>query len=206
MVNKRRPRRRRTKKSNTDILFVLVGTVVVLGAATSANIDSGAINASVITLLIIGAVIAVLLGAFILYELRKRQQALMAVELRDVDSMNGIEFEDYLAVLFKARGYKVTKTPTTGDHGVDLLLEKDKNRIVVQAKNYKNSVDQKAIREAVAGMAIYRADKSMAITNSTFTVMAKALAVANNCELIDRVRLGEMILDFQKGEHSRKRL
>jgi len=46
----------------------------------------------------------------------------------------GVEFEKTLAELFKALGYEVNKTPASGDQGIDLILKKGKETIVVQCK------------------------------------------------------------------------
>lgn len=42
--------------------------------------------------------------------------------MEDFDLMNGIEFEQFLMVLFTTMGYRVKSTPNTGDFGADLLL------------------------------------------------------------------------------------
>jgi restriction system protein len=51
-----------------------------------------------------------------------------------VDSMSGVEFEMYVAAVFRGLGYNVAMTKTTGDFGVDLVLTKDAKRTAVQCK------------------------------------------------------------------------
>ncbi len=41
------------------------------------------------------------------------------------ESLDGIQFEQELGELFRARGYSVKSTPTSGDQGVDLILAKN---------------------------------------------------------------------------------
>ncbi len=150
-------------------------------------------------LLVIGAVLAAILLAFIAQEARRRKQALKAVDITDIDSMKGIAFENYIAILFESQGYKVTKTPASGDFGVDLLIVKAKVRTAVQIKRYKHNVDLKAVQQVVAGMPLkqYNASKSIVVTNSMFKPSARIVAAAHQCELVDRVKLGEWIIDFK---------
>ena len=128
---------------------------------------------------------------------RQRQQALRAVQLADVDSMFGKDFERYVAALFRHHGYKVEETGRTGDQGCDLILSRDGEKIVCQIKRYEAPVSNKAIQEAVTAVAIYNCHRSMVVTNSSFTKGAIESAAANNCELIDREQLGKLIASFR---------
>lgn len=108
--------------------------------------------------------------------------------------MSGIEFEDFLGYFFEISGYVVTKTPKSGDQGADLILKKNNERIVVQAKCYSNqSVENKAVQEAIAAKLFYGADKAMVVTNSKFTRSAIQLANKSNVELWDGDRLTDEI-------------
>lgn len=142
---------------------------------------------------------SVVLYLFFLHRQRKKLRALRALELSDVDTMKGEEFEAYVAELLKFQGYKTIPTPRTGDYGVDLVVSKNGIKIAIQLKRWKSKIDQGAIREAVAGKAVrhYGCTEAMVITNSTFTDHAKFLAGENNCKLVDREKLSEWILRFQ---------
>jgi len=105
----------------------------------------------------------------------------------------GYEFEKYLKTIFEKMGYEVEITKKSNDQGGDLIIEKDGERTVVQAKFYSNPVGNKAVQEVVAAIPYYKADKGMIVTNSTFTDSAVALAEANGIILIngdelDRIR------------------
>lgn len=106
--------------------------------------------------------------------------------LSKVDIMEGEEFEKFLQAHFEKQGYKVSLTPVTGDYGADLILKKGKEKVVVQAKRYKQKVGNSAIQEIVAAKEYYKANKCMVITNSYFTQNAVSLAKANHVELWDR--------------------
>lgn len=66
---------------------------------------------------------------------QKRHSRLMIRSgIKDIDKMNGYEFEEYLKALFKKLGYRPRVTKKSGDFGADLILV-GKNKIVVQAKD-----------------------------------------------------------------------
>lgn len=137
--------------------------------------------------------------AFLLYKQQVRRKALRALQISQIDTMKGEEFEKYVAELFRFQGYRVQMTPRSGDYGVDLVASKDGVKTAVQIKRYNKKLDQKPIREAVTGMAVrqYGCTKAMVVTNSTFTKAAMFLAAESGCELVDRERLGEWVLQFQ---------
>ena len=86
-------------------------------------------------------------------------------------------------------GYKVKTTPRTNDYGADLILTKDGDKIVVQAKRWNDPVGNSAVQEVVAAKAYYKANRAMVVTNSYFTSNARSLAHVNNVELWDRSNL-----------------
>src|SRR5690554_3560859 len=52
-----------------------------------------------------------------------REQRIKRSGILDVDKMPGREFEEFLQVLLKSRGYKVQLTTASGDYGADLVLK-----------------------------------------------------------------------------------
>ena len=85
-----------------------------------------------------------------------------------------------------------------GDQGGDLIINKDGQRTLVQAKRYKGNVPNAAVQEAVAAMKYYDCNRSVVATSSEFTSEAQELAKANNVELIDNTILSELTLNFLK--------
>ena len=71
---------------------------------------------------------------FSLWQSLRFKKRLQQSGMTEIDRMTGREFEEYLGNLFNNEGYRVTFTPATGDYGADLILKKDKEVIVVQAK------------------------------------------------------------------------
>jgi len=103
---------------------------------------------------------------------------------RNWKAMRDTKWEEYLAEVCRALGAHVELTKTTGDQGVDLVVQFGGRRIAVQAKGYYNSVSNSAVQEAAAGMAHYRCNGCAVMTNSRFTKSAGDLAASNACTLI----------------------
>ena len=110
-------------------------------------------------------------------------------KMSDIDKMSGREFECFLQLHFKEKGYKVQLTPYKGDYGADIVLTMGEERVAVQAKRHKGRIGIRAIQEVVASIAKYNCHRCMVITNSEFTKAARDLARANKVELWDRDRL-----------------
>ncbi len=113
--------------------------------------------------------------------------------INDVDLMNGVEFEKFIAELFSKMGYESEITKASGDQGIDVIASKNGSSIGIQAKCYSSSVGNGAIQEAVAGKNHYRLDKAIVVTNNFFTEPAQQLAQSNSIILWDRHILKEKI-------------
>ncbi|MCX6290791.1 MAG: restriction endonuclease [Bacteroidetes bacterium] len=112
----------------------------------------------------------------------------------EFDSMTGTEFEIHVSKVLECHNYIVTHSGKSGDQGADLIIEKDGEKIIVQAKRYSGSVGNKAVQEAIGAVGFYDCDKGWVITNSTFTKSAEALAKKNNITLIDGYELQRSFL------------
>lgn len=115
--------------------------------------------------------------------------------IKEIDRMTGVEFEQFLGMLFKKRGFKVSYTKSSSDYGADLILKDRENIIAVQAKRYSGSVGVKAVQEVIGALKMYNATEAWVVTNSYFTKQAQKLAESNNVYLINRDELIEIILD-----------
>ncbi|RJS84478.1 restriction endonuclease [Methanophagales archaeon] len=122
------------------------------------------------------------------------------IEIGDFTQLNGYEFEEYLKNLFELLGYTAVQTPSSGDQGADLILSKDDEKIVVQAKKYDGKVSNKAVQEIAAAKNYYNTDRAMVVTNSSFTKSAIELAFSNDVELWDGRKLKNVIEDLEKGK------
>lgn len=146
------------------------------------------------TLITIGFYILLTLFFKIWWKTRKFMR-LRRAGIKKIDKMTGEEFEEFLGILFKRRGFKVSYTKSSGDYGADLILHDRKNTIAVQAKRYSGSVGVKAVQEVIGALKMYDATEAWVVTNSYFTKQAQKLAESNDVYLIDRDELIEIILD-----------
>ena len=87
---------------------------------------------------------------------------------------------------------------------MDVIATKDGVKTAVQVKRYSSKLDQKPVREAIAGKSVrkYGCTEAMVVTNSTFTKAARFLASEGGCTLVDREVLGEWITEFQGLRHT----
>lgn len=127
---------------------------------------------------------------------KRRIQVFKQSGISEIDQMDGIQFEHFLAALFKHQKYKVEVTAASGDFGADLVVSKDHKKIVIQAKRYSKPVGLKAVQEVAAAKLHYGADEAWVVTNNRFTSHAKNLANSTNVELIDRQKLIPLILQM----------
>jgi len=130
----------------------------------------------------------------------KWQQQFGASQASDLDQLTGVEFEYFLAGLYRAQGFKAEVTPASGDYGADLILSKDGQRIAVQAKRYIGSVGVSAVQEALSGQAYYQCHASWVITTGTFTANAMELAKKSGVRMIGRSEIGNLMARHQAGD------
>ena len=133
------------------------------------------------------------------YSIGRRSREILAADRAffthpPLDRMTGREFEDYMAEVFRKQGYEVVLTPTSGDQGVDLLLNKPGLRVAVQLKRYQKAVSNKAVQEIHSGVDFYDADEGWVITTSTYTRSARELATKLGIRLIDGSELKQLTL------------
>ncbi|HDS11834.1 MAG TPA: restriction endonuclease [Candidatus Wirthbacteria bacterium] len=144
--------------------------------------------------IIVAGLLALSLGLVVVIKLW-RAKVFLQIGLPQIDRMSGLEFEDYLAKLFAARGYKVQQIKNQDDYGVDLVVAKDGQKIGIQAKRYgaRKKVDVEGVRAVIAGLPFHQAERGMVVTNSFYTDHAWQTAKMNQVELWDRNRLKKEI-------------
>lgn len=122
-----------------------------------------------------------------------RSARLRRAGIREVDAMSGAEFETRLASLYRSMGFEVRHTGRRGDFGADLVLARDGEQSVVQAKRYRGAVGIEAVQQVVGAARYYGADSAVVVTNSTCTPAARALADASGVELVERAALVRLL-------------
>lgn len=141
----------------------------------------------------------VILGLALLYiskrlfrYLRLLYAAIRNYTFNDIDAMDGVEFERYVARQLSRLGYTNISLTEKYDYGVDIVASKDGIRWGIQVKRYSGLVKADAVRQVVTGLRFYDCERGMVITNSTYSRVAAQLAQANDCVLVDRNSLPRM--------------
>lgn len=100
------------------------------------------------------------------------------VTIKELRSLSPGEFEGWCADRLREQGYRVTVVGGTGDHGVDLIAERDGSRMVVQCKRWYGgrSVGESEIRDLAGAMQHEHAADGMVITTERFTPAALSWA------------------------------
>lgn len=146
------------------------------------------------------AVVIAIVGGSAALWLRVRYRRLRAIELADIDYMDGLDFERYVCRLLERQGYRnVHNIRGSGDFGVDVIADKGGVRYAIQVKRFRGKVSRRAVSDAVAGKYQFKCDAAMVVTNSYYTAGAQELAASADCVLIDRDTLAQWVLDFQRG-------
>ncbi|MFC9324395.1 restriction endonuclease [Kitasatospora sp. NPDC057015] len=113
----------------------------------------------------------------------------------DLFEMDPIEFEELIAELFRARGYRVMTTARSGDAGVDVVAEDldpvTGGRIVIQAKRYRSTVSPTAVRDLDSTVRHHGAIKGILVTTAGFGpgsydyIRNKPLSLVTGPELVE---------------------
>lgn len=144
-------------------------------------------------------IIYIIIGIFVLGIIGKIIDALGNVDA-DFDNMTGEQFENFCALLLKRNGWRrVRTTKSSGDHGIDILANKDGLEYAIQCKCYSKNVGNKAIQEAYSGKDIYKADIAVVMTNRQFTKQATYDAKKLGVELWGRDKLLYFKRNAKKG-------
>jgi HJR/Mrr/RecB family endonuclease len=110
------------------------------------------------------------------------------------------EFENFIAKLFTAMGYKTQVTKKSGDYGIDVIAKKDNDIIAIQAKKYHdgNPVGNRDVQRLLGAMQLkdVKANHSIIITTSHFTVQAREQAKECAIELWSKEDLHKMVRKY----------
>jgi len=110
--------------------------------------------------------------------------------------MKPIEFEKYIADLFRRLGYKTEAVGGSHDEGIDVIAEKDGVKHYIQCKKYfsKHQVGSPEIREFYGALAAHFGNgEGWFITTNKFTPEAEKFAEDKPIVLINQFKLVEYI-------------
>lgn len=123
---------------------------------------------------------------------------------KDIDDLDGVEFEKYISRLLWMKGYTfVQTTKASGDYGIDIIATKGNQKYGIQCKRYSGTVGNHAVMEAYTGAAYYQCDVAVVCTSNYFTNAAKEQASKVGVQLWDRDEIEYMIKNAN-GEYTKR--
>lgn len=137
---------------------------------------------------------------------RKRKLLEQQNGIESIRSLTWKEFEELVAEAYRRKGYIVRENAHTGpDGGIDITLEKDGCKYLVQCKQWRSyKVGVKVAREMLGLVTSHRATGAIIVTCGKFTQEARSFAVRNHAiQLIEENQLVELVRTAQTHSHPR---
>jgi len=114
---------------------------------------------------------------------------------KTIEGISWQQFEQLTGEAFRRQGFKVTETGGNGpDGGIDLILHKDREKYLVQCKQWRSlKVGVAVIREFFGVIAAEGAVGGFVVTSGAFTAEAKDFAKGRNIRLVEGSELNRWI-------------
>lgn len=84
-------------------------------------------------------------------------------------TLDGWQFEQEVARVFRLNGYKATVTKGSGDGGVDIILKKENYKAIVQCKHHHNPLSPEPVRALWGIKDDWSADEVIMVASSGLT-------------------------------------
>ncbi|MBD8527078.1 restriction endonuclease [Pseudomarimonas arenosa] len=130
----------------------------------------------------------------------KRRRTLEAQKsLADIKALSWREFEQLVGEAFRRQGFMVTETGQGGaDGGVDLLLQRDGKKRIVQCKQWKQQkVGVNIVREQFGLLTHHAAERAIIVSVGEFTPEARRFVEGKPIDLISGADLVALIQSVQ---------
>ncbi len=129
--------------------------------------------------------------ATLLWSRQRRQiRPLAALSIEDMVALSPAAFEQYVAALFRQKGYQVKLRGRSGDKGVDLELARAGGRhAIVQCKRYRHTIGPDIVRELFGTMIHERVHHAFLVTTADISDAARQWAKHKPMTLIDGATL-----------------
>ncbi|MFB6241707.1 MAG: restriction endonuclease [Candidatus Nanosalina sp.] len=127
----------------------------------------------------------------------KTEKGITLDHLKEIDPY---EFEEFVAKVWRARGYEAEVTQGSQDRGIDVVAEKaepykEKELIQVKRKGEGKKVSAPTVRKCSGLKNKNGVDKVLIVTSTDFTAQAKEEAEDYNLKLVDGRKLLELYED-----------
>lgn len=111
-----------------------------------------------------------------------------------LESITWREFEMLVGEVYKKLGYQVYETQAGADGGIDLILKRNGEKVIVQCKQWRTQkIGVKTVRELYGVMVSESAERAIVMCSGTYTGEAYAFAKGKPLELIGGTQLKGMI-------------
>ncbi len=141
------------------------------------------------------------LGAFVSWLTQRKRSRLLDAQtgVESLGAMSWRQFEGLVGEAFRRQGYAVEQTGLGGaDGGVDLILQKNGRRELVQCKQWRKAQVNVAVVREMWGLATHhQVDAVKIVCAGNFTTDAEAFARGKPIELINGSRLANLIREVQ---------
>ena len=129
------------------------------------------------------------------------RMALRAIERADAEAMpaDPVAFEHRCAELLKKNGWDARTVGGSGDQGADVIATANGRTLVVQCKQYRKPIGNKAVQEAGGARAFYKAHMAAVVGTAPFTKSAYELADTMDVLLLDEAGLAALKPPFGRG-------
>jgi surface protein len=128
--------------------------------------------------------------------------------LSRLQNMNGHRFEELVADIWEQRGWEANVTDSSGDDGIDIIVEKNSpfnpnQKHIIQAKCYSDKpVGGPDLRDFGGSMDLADADAGVFVTTSSFSSQAEDTAdrLTANLNLVNGEQLCDIILKLESSQ------
>lgn len=143
-------------------------------------------------------------GIYIVYQWRARKARLsLQQDIASLKSLTVHEFEEFVANLFRKRGYQARVVGDVGDHGIDIeVINLQGEKELVQCKRWtKKWLGERIVRDFYGAlMHDEEAVRGYIVTTSYFSKAARKWAQGKPISLIDGPDLSEAVQLIRKAQ------
>ena len=117
--------------------------------------------------------------------LKARTRFVGELALDELRALEPNAFEAWVASRFVAAGYRARTVGQTGDHGVDVVADGPRGRVVAQAKRYGGTVGEPVVRDLRGAMIPSGAVHGFLVTTGTASAAARSWASGQPITIVD---------------------
>lgn len=140
-------------------------------------------------------------GLFFWWRKESIAGAFPEMDLAELYALDPADFEKYIGVLFRRKGYKVQVRGRSGDLGVDLMLTRPGGKkAIVQCKRYRHTVGAKVVRELYGTLIHEKVSHAFLVTTAEISGAARNWAQGKPITLIDGATLADVVAALSGSE------